>query len=224
MFIVRIVMYGLLVHVVAVLTPGMYFTDWRILEWFWVAILFGVITSIVRPILQFFTLPFIFATYGLVVVVVNFIILLLFNYFTGTAFLIDSWLSAILGALLLTILGSFMESALGLTAPIIPDTEEELKSRVKFQERGMAYAIFEASPSELRKYAPSAIQFAEPLPSQPDTADAEAILATLDAAEGKSAVAEVGSSPAPSTESMPTDDGETAVVVAAEPADQEATS
>jgi putative membrane protein len=202
MLLMRVVMYAILLLIVVVLTPAIRFINVqnRLLGWLFMAIGFGIVSAIVRPIVQFFTLPFIFATYGLVVLLVNLIILLAFDWAFSSHFEIRSIWGALFGALLITLFGGFLESMLGLTAPVVPDSEEELRKRIRFQDRGLAYALFQAAPAELQKYAPVAGSLAEPLPSSPDTQDAQAILAALDAAGAQPAALET---PPPESPSKP---------------------
>jgi uncharacterized membrane protein YvlD (DUF360 family) len=192
MLLMRIAMYAILLAVVVVLTPGIYYVN--IQRWIPALLItsigFGIISSIVRPIVQFFTLPFIFATYGLVVLFVNVIVLLAFDWVFESHFAVTGVFAALLGALVITIFGGFLESMLGLTAPVVPDSEEELRKRIRFQDRGLAYALFQAAPAELQKYAPVAVDAPEPLPAWPDTMDAQAILEMMNAAENASATVE----------------------------------
>ena len=195
MLLMRIAMYALLLGLVVILTPRMYFTDRRLIVMIATAIGFGVISAIVRPIVQFVTLPFIFATYGLIIVFINSIILLVLGWAFSGVFEVGGLLSAIIGGIFIGLFGGFLESALGLTAPVVPDSEEELRKRIKFQDRGMVYALFQAAPAELQKYALVAGGLAEPLPSSPDTQDAQAILAALDAAGDKAVPEELATPP-----------------------------
>jgi putative membrane protein len=181
MLLMRIVMYTVLLVVVVLLTPKVYFGDRRFIAILLTAITFGVISAVIRPIIQFFTLPFIFATYGLVVVFINIVILMVLSWLSGGILVVSGVIPAIIGGALIGLLGGFLESLFGLNAPIIPESDEEVRKRVKFQDRGLVYALFQAAPAELQKFAPLPDRLAEPLPATPDTQDAEAILATLDA-------------------------------------------
>ena len=206
MLLMRIVMYAILLVLVVVLTPGIHYVN--IQRWVLAVLItsigFGIVSAIVRPIVQFFTLPFIFATYGLVVLFVNTIILLVFNWVFSDYFAVSGILPALFGGLLITLFGGFLESMLGLTAPVVPDSEEELRKRIRFQDRGLTYALFQAAPAELQKYAPVADSLAEPLPSSPDTQDAQAILDMMNAAAAAPPEAQpVPVEPAPPPEAPP---------------------
>lgn len=71
-----------------------------------VALVFGLVNAIVRPILYFLTCPFIFLTLGLFVLVLNALMLLLTAAIAeslGLAFTIDGFLAAALGAIIVGI-------------------------------------------------------------------------------------------------------------------------
>lgn len=183
MFWMRLVMYALLLGLVVGLTPGIYFTDSRLIVWFATVLGFGLISAIIKPILQFATLPMLFFTYGLVVIVINAVILMMVSLFFGEALTVEGWIPAIFGGIILGLVGGLLESVLGLTPPIVPDSEEELRERVRFQDRGLVYALFRAAPADLQKYGPLPERPEEPEFTIPEPKDAQAILAALDAAE-----------------------------------------
>lgn len=71
-----------------------------------VALVFGIVNATIRPILYFLTCPFIFATLGLLVFVLNALMLLLTAHFSealGLAFRVDGFVSALIGALIIGI-------------------------------------------------------------------------------------------------------------------------
>jgi len=209
MFWMRLVMYALLLGLVVGLTPGIYFTDSRLIVWFATVLGFGLISAIIKPILQIATLPMLFFTYGLVVIVINVAILMMVNLFFGDALTVEGWIPAIFGGVVLGLVGGLLESLLGLTPPIVPDSEEALRARVRFQDRGLVYALFQAAPGDLRKYGP---------PEQadkrefmiPDRLDAEVILAALDAAEASRSAAAKAAALEPSLTARQRLSGETA--------------
>ena len=193
MFWMRLVMYALLLGLVVGLTPGIYFTDSRLIVWFATVLGFGLISAIIKPILQIATLPMLFFTYGLVVIVINVAILMMVNLFFSDALTVEGWIPAIFGGVVLGLVGGLLESLLGLTPPIVPDSEEALRGRVRFQDRGLVYALFQATPADLRKYGPpEKAEF-----TIPDRHDAQVILAALDAAEARRPATAVAPEPRP---------------------------
>lgn len=186
MFIMRLVMYALLLGLVVGLTPGMYFTTTSLGLWFLTVVGFGLISAIIKPILQLITLPMLFFTYGLVVVMINVAILMMLNSFFSYALTVEGWIPAVFGGVMLGLIGGLLESLLGLTPPIVPDSEEALRQRVRFQDRGLIYALFQAPSTELEKYAAEPEPYVAAVAQTPDpqgTQDVQVILAALDAAE-----------------------------------------
>jgi uncharacterized membrane protein YvlD (DUF360 family) len=150
--------------------------------WFATVVGFGLISAIIKPILQFAALPMVFFTYGLVVIVINVAILMMVSLFFGNALTVEGWIPAIFGGVVLGLVGGLLESLMGLTPPIVPDSEEALRARVRFQDRGLVYALFQAAPADLQKYGPSEQADDEPRFTIPDKQDVQVILAALDAA------------------------------------------
>ena len=132
---VRIVVNALALAITAAVTPKIYFVDKSVLSWLLMAIMLGVLNALLKPILQFLTLQFLFVTYGLVIVVVNTLILLLLSFLFPHRFAVDNLLWAMVGGLVLGLVSSFLESLLGLTMPIVPDPPAELRRQVEEQAR-----------------------------------------------------------------------------------------
>ncbi|HSR35214.1 MAG TPA: phage holin family protein, partial [Anaerolineae bacterium] len=74
---VRIVVNALALAITAAVTPKIYFVDKTVLSWLLMAVMLGILNALLKPVLQFLTLQFLFVTYGLVIVLVNTLILLL---------------------------------------------------------------------------------------------------------------------------------------------------
>ena len=71
-----------------------------------VAVIFGLVNAIVRPILRLLTLPLVVLTLGLFLLVLNALMLLLTEWIAeqfDLAFQVDGFWSALLGALIITI-------------------------------------------------------------------------------------------------------------------------
>jgi len=92
----------------------------RVLTLLGVAIIFGLVNAIVRPILRLLTLPLVVLTLGLFLLVLNALMLLLTEWIAkqfDLAFQVDGFWSAVLGALIVTIV-SFLISI------VLPDKYE----------------------------------------------------------------------------------------------------
>jgi putative membrane protein len=140
---VRIVVNALALAITAAITPKIYFVDKSVLSWLLMAIMLGVLNALLKPILQFLTLQFIFVTYGLVVVLVNTLLLWLLSFLFPARFAVDNLLWALVGGLVLGLLSSFLESLLGLTMPIVPDEPAELRQQVEEQARSVDWLAAE---------------------------------------------------------------------------------
>jgi putative membrane protein len=168
---VRIAVNALALAITAAITPKIYFVDKSVGNWLLMAVMLGVLNALLKPILQFLTLQFIFVTYGLVVVLVNALLLWLLSLLFPNRFAVDNLLWALLGGLVLGLISAFLESLLGLTMPIVADEPPELRDQLEEQARHAEWlktagseAIFaepeqevvtEAPPSETSTAAPA---------------------------------------------------------------------
>ena len=85
-----------------------------------VALVFGIVNATIRPLLYFLTCPFIAATLGLLVFVLNALMLLLTAYFSnalGLGFEVDGFIAAFLGAIIVGITSAVLSI-------FVPDREE----------------------------------------------------------------------------------------------------
>ncbi|HFD40804.1 MAG TPA: hypothetical protein ENJ31_13255 [Anaerolineae bacterium] len=132
---VRILVNGLALDLTALLVPRIYFVDKSIWNWLLMSVMLGVLNALIKPILQYLTLRFIFATFGLVVVLVNAMLLWLLSLLFPDRFAVDNLLWALVGGLVLGLVSSFLESLLGLTMPVVPDEPPELRQYLERQAR-----------------------------------------------------------------------------------------
>lgn len=91
-------------------------TGRRVLTLLIVAAIFGVVNAVVKPIVKLLSLPFIILTLGLLIFVINAAMLLLTSWITGKLdvqfHVADFWPSALLGALVITIVGMILNAVL----------------------------------------------------------------------------------------------------------------
>jgi putative membrane protein len=202
MLLVRWLVYALVLLAVALLLPEIYFTDKRVWVWLMVAAGFGVLNATVRPLLNALMLQLFFASLGLVVALINGFMLFLLSWIFPNRFAVDSILWALVGGILMALLGSLFEGLFGLTRPIVPESETELRQRLKAQDRSFVYTFLRARP------VPMASEDELPPPASPasDVAPPDAV--PIGAAE--------------TTEPTGTAPGETAQVVPDQPEEVEA--
>ena len=130
---VRIVVNALALALTAAIIPTISFVDKTLGNWLLMALTLGVLNALLKPILQFLTLQFIFVTYGLVIVVVNALLLWLLSFLFPNRFAVESLWWLLVGGLFLGLLSSFLESLFGLTMPIVPDALRELRQQLEEQ-------------------------------------------------------------------------------------------
>jgi putative membrane protein len=152
---VRILVNALALAITAAVTPKIYFVDKTITNWVLMALMLGVLNALLKPVLQFLTLQFIFVTYGLVIVLVNTLLLLLLSLLFPARFAVDNVLWALVGGLVLGLVGSFLESLLGLTMPIVDDEPLELRRHVEEQARQVDWLAATRNEAEAEERAPA---------------------------------------------------------------------
>ena len=111
----RLVINAAALWVATRLVPGISFNgDWWLL--FGVALVFGVMNVIVRPILIILTFPFLLITLGLFLLVLNAVMLLLTSAASdalGLGFHVQGFAAAFIGALVVSIVGFVLSLFVG---------------------------------------------------------------------------------------------------------------
>ena len=133
---VRILVNAIALAITVAIVPKIDFVDASFRNWLFMAIMLGVLNALVKPLLLFLTLQFIFVTFGLVLVIVNALILMLLSLLFPNQFAVSSIWWALLGGLVLGVVSSFFESLLGLTMPVVPDEPDALRRHVEAQAPG----------------------------------------------------------------------------------------
>jgi putative membrane protein len=90
-------------------------TGRRIITLLIVAAIFGIVNAVVRPIVKLLSLPFIILTLGLLIFVINAAMLLLTSWITGkldVQFHVDGFWAALLGSLVITVVGMLLNVVL----------------------------------------------------------------------------------------------------------------
>ncbi|MDQ2781638.1 phage holin family protein [Lapillicoccus sp.] len=120
---VKTVVNGLALWLAAAIVPGIHIgetgdTTRSILTVFVVALIFGLLNAVLKPILTIVSLPFVILTLGLFLLVVNALLLELTSWLAGSldlSFHVDRfWWDAIVGALIISIVASILNA-------VIPD-------------------------------------------------------------------------------------------------------
>jgi putative membrane protein len=120
MLLMRIVVNMLAVLLTLLLVPRINLVTRSMLAWIWLAVALGVLNAVIKPIIQVLTLRFIFATAGLVVILINTLMLLLLAWFFPQQLSVGGILWALLGGAVLGLSSTFLENLLGLSPPLSP--------------------------------------------------------------------------------------------------------
>ena len=105
------------------LFDGIYFTGpssgtaeirHKLLPLLLVALILGVVSMYVEPVVKFFSIPFIIVTIGLFLLVINALMLMLTAWIAGQAgigFHVDGFWTAVWGSLVITLVNGFIDVA-----------------------------------------------------------------------------------------------------------------
>jgi len=113
-FVLRLIVNGLAIAILAALLPGINIVNNDLGTLAVLALVFGVINAIVRPIVMIMSCPFIILSLGLLIPVINGLLLLLTASLSGGRMTVDGLGWAIVGGLLMGLVVLVLESALGL--------------------------------------------------------------------------------------------------------------
>lgn len=114
-FLLRMVINGLALYIAIVLVPGIVVQNPNPLTYVWLALIFGILNALVKPILKFVTCPVIFLTLGLFTLIINTALFYLTSWVGeqfGVGFTIDSFGWGFLGALVVSIISVFFNIVL----------------------------------------------------------------------------------------------------------------
>lgn len=130
-FIIRTALTGLALWIATLIVPGIDFQFGDVTSW-WaqtgivalVAIVFGLVNAIIKPIVQILSIPLYILTLGLIHIVINALMLEITSWLTNNVFdhglvVDDFFWSAIFGAIVVSIVG-------WLTAIVMRDSVENL--------------------------------------------------------------------------------------------------
>lgn len=119
LFVVRVVLSGIAVVSTVAIVPGLSFTGWRLGQFWVIAGLYAALVAVVKPVLEFVGLRFIVATYGLVVVVINAVVLFLLTEVFARSITYERLWNLLLGGLVVGVLGLVLETLAGATEPVL---------------------------------------------------------------------------------------------------------
>ena len=109
-FIVRLCVNAIALYLAALLLPGIALNGEPI-SILWLALIFGLVNALFRPLLKFLTCPLIILTLGLFTIVINTVMLLLTSKIAqsfGIGLTVDGFWTAVLGSLVISIVSIVM--------------------------------------------------------------------------------------------------------------------
>lgn len=115
-FLLRLLITALALWVATKFVPGISFAGKNYAPLLGVALVFGVVNSIVKPILSFFSFPVVLLSLGLFLFVINALMLMLTSYLSsrlGFGFRVDGFVPAIIGSLVVSITAGVLHFVLG---------------------------------------------------------------------------------------------------------------
>ena len=113
-FVLRLIVNGLAIAIIAALLPGINIVNNDLGTLAVLALIFGVVNAIVRPIVMILSCPFIILSLGLLIPIINGLLLMLTASLAGDRMTVDGLGWAIVGGLLMGLVVLVLESALGL--------------------------------------------------------------------------------------------------------------
>jgi len=112
-FLVRVVINIVALYVTASILPGFTVKDLSIQTLLLIALVFGVINAIVKPVVKLLTCPMVILTLGLFTLVINALMLLLTSRLLGDeTFHIESFWTALAGGIIMAIVAMAAEAVL----------------------------------------------------------------------------------------------------------------
>jgi hypothetical protein len=133
--------------------------------------MFGVLNALVKPIFQFLTLRLLFASYGLVVVIINALMLILLGRFFPRTLAVNGIVPALLGGALVGIVSSFLENLLGINPPFMLLAEHRARGEALPEKHGVMGLLLGGG--------------AEKPVSEPESANTEVSDESVDARQGE---------------------------------------
>jgi len=133
---IRILVNGGSLILTALIIPDIYFKPkptplQTLLAILIISIGLGILNAVVKPIILLLTGQLIFATFGLLVVLVNTLILYLLARFFPNFFVVSNFFWALVGGAVLGLVSNALENLMGLTPPIVPEGDIELRKRIE---------------------------------------------------------------------------------------------
>lgn len=113
-FLLRVIINAIAIAITASLLPGIHVVNQNLGTLLIIGLIFGLVNALIKPILSVLTCPFIILTLGLFIFVINGAMLLLTASLSGGRLIVDGFWWAVLGGIIMGIVGLVLESILGV--------------------------------------------------------------------------------------------------------------
>jgi putative membrane protein len=123
-FLLRLIINAAALAVTAAILPGIHIQNDRIGTLLLIALIFGIVNAVLKPIIVIMSCPLIILTLGLFAIAINGIMLLITSAIAGNRFTIDGFWWAVLGGLIVGIISAVLEGALGVNDKDDKDKED----------------------------------------------------------------------------------------------------
>jgi putative membrane protein len=123
-FLLRLIINAAALAATAAILPGIHIQNDRIGTLLLVALIFGIVNAVLKPVIIIMSCPLIILTLGLFAIAINGIMLLITAAIAGNRFTIDGFWWAVLGGLVVGIIAGILESVLGVNEK--DDKEEKI--------------------------------------------------------------------------------------------------
>lgn len=123
-FFIRVIINAIAIAVTATVIPSIHVANNDMGTLLMIGLVFGIINSLLKPILMFLTCPAVILSLGLFVLVINGVLLLITESLVGDRLIIDGGIgTAIIGGIIMAIVSMVLEGILKL------DNEPHQKSK-----------------------------------------------------------------------------------------------
>lgn len=111
---IRILVSAFAIGLVAFLIPQIYFVKITLVNLLIIGLALGILNALVKPALMFLTAQLFFATFGLLIILINAFLLYLLDRIFPSIFVVQSLLWVLIGGALLGLVGNSFENLLGV--------------------------------------------------------------------------------------------------------------
>jgi putative membrane protein len=132
---IRVLVNGVTLILTVLIIPDIYFVTPTFRSVLIIAIGLGILNAIVKPIILLITGQFIFATFGLLLILVNALILYILEWLFPTILVVNSIFWALIAGAVLSLISNALENLLGLTMPIVPEENLELRKHLEAEQQ-----------------------------------------------------------------------------------------